>query len=133
MLHAMLDTNVCIRVIRDKPEKSRERFEAETGKLAISTIVLHELHGGIHRSYAAERHLEELEAFLPNVTIVDFDNGAAVHSAEIKADLLRRGCIIGPNDLLIAGHACSLGLKLITGNLREFGRVDGLRCEDWLA
>jgi tRNA(fMet)-specific endonuclease VapC len=132
MLHAMLDTNVCIRVIRDKPQTLRARFNAETGTLAISTIVFHELYEGVLRSYAQERHRAELEEFLPHVKVVDFDSEAAHHAAEVKADLLKRGCIIGPNDLLIAGHARSLGLKLITSNLKEFTRVDGLLCEDWL-
>lgn len=128
----MLDTNSCIRVIRDKPQNSRRRFIEETGKLAISSVVLHELHTGVLRSYAQERHRAELDEFLPHVKVLDFDAVAAFHAAVIKADLLNRKCIIGPNDLLIAGHARSLGLKLITGNLREFSRVEGLRCEDWL-
>ncbi|MEQ1689579.1 MAG: PIN domain-containing protein [Sphingopyxis sp.] len=132
MFHAMLDTNVCIRVIRDKPQASRARFIAETGNLAISTVVLHELHEGVLRSYASERHGIELDEFLLNVKVLDFDRDAAIHAAEIKADLLKRRCVIGPNDLLIAGHARSLGLRLITGNLGEFNRVAGLHCEDWL-
>ena len=130
-LEAMLDTNLCIRVIRDKPAGGRERFIAAKGRLAISSIVFHELHVGVLRSYAPERHREELDAFLPGVVVLDFDQTAALHAAEIKADLTRRGQIIGPNDLLIAGHARSLGLKLVTGNLGEFSRVEGLRCEDW--
>jgi tRNA(fMet)-specific endonuclease VapC len=130
---AMLDTNFCIRVMRDKPAGSRQHFEGMSGKLAISTIVLHELNVGVMRSYAPERHMEELEAFLPGVAILEFDADAAFHAADIKAVLLLARKIIGPNDLLIAGHARSLGLKLITANLGEFTRVDGLRCEDWLA
>jgi tRNA(fMet)-specific endonuclease VapC len=133
MIHAMLDANVCIRVLRDKPAGGRARFRSETGHLALSSIVLHELYVGVLRSYAPEKHKAELEAFLPGILILDFDDQAAIHAAEIKAQLLNQGNIIGPNDLLIAGHARSLGLKLITGNLREFNRVDGLRCEDWLA
>jgi len=128
----MLDTNFCIRVIRDKPAGGRERFAAAGSGLAISSIVLHELLVGIERSYAPDRHREELEAFLPGVAVLDFDAEAALHGARIKADLLAKRQLIGPNDLLIAGHARSLGLKLITGNLREFSRVEGLRCEDWL-
>ena len=132
MFHAMLDTNTCICVIRDKPQNSRSRFVEQTGKLAISSIVLHELHTGVLRSYAPEKHKLELEEFLPHVKILDFDGAAAIHAAVVKADLLTRKCVIGPNDLLIAGHARSLGLKLITRNLKEFTRVEGLRCEDWL-
>ncbi|MBA4161887.1 MAG: VapC toxin family PIN domain ribonuclease [Novosphingobium sp.] len=128
----MLDTNLCIQIIRDKPAGARERFQAASGKLAISTVVLHELHVGVLRSYAPERHLEELQAFLPGVTVLDFDSEAALHAAEIKADLLNKRNVIGPNDLLIAGHARSLGAPLITCNLKEFTRIEGLRCEDWL-
>lgn len=128
----MLDTNVCIRVIRVKPQHSRARFNAEARALAISTIVLHELHEGVLRSYASERHLVEMKEFLRHVQVLDFDSTAAFHAAVVKADLLERKCVIGPNDLLIAGHARSLGLKLITGNLKEFTRVEGLHCEDWL-
>lgn len=132
-VEAMLDSNACIRVIRDKPIGSRPQFEAAAGKLAISSIVYHELHVGVLRSYAPERHRVELEAFLAGMIMLDFDEAAALHAAQIKADLLNRGNVIGPNDLLIAGHARSLNVKLITGNLQEFNRIDGLRCEDWQA
>lgn len=73
-----------------------------------------------------------LDQMLSLLTVVDFDEAASAHAAEIKADLTVRGKLIGPNDLLIAGHARSLGLALVTSNLREFTRVDGLTCEDWL-
>ena len=132
MLHMMLDTNVCIRVLRDKPQAARERFRAEAGSLAISTVVLCELHYGAAKSQRPDFHREELEAFASRLIVLPFDEDAAQHGGRIKADLQRRGQAIGPNDLLIAGHARSLGLKLITGNLKEFTRVDGLRCEDWL-
>jgi tRNA(fMet)-specific endonuclease VapC len=129
----MMDTDTCIRVLRDRLKAVGERFRAEAGKLSISTIVLHELHHGAIKSDRPELHLEKLEDFCSRLVVCDFDDKAAVHAADIKLDLGRKGTLIGPNDLLIAGHARSLGLKLITGNLREFTRVDGLRCEDWLA
>lgn len=75
---------------------------------------------------------EAVETFVGPLELKMFDSNAASHAADIRADLTRRGGIIGSNDLLIAGHARSLGLKLITGNLGEFRRVEGLRCEDWL-
>jgi tRNA(fMet)-specific endonuclease VapC len=132
MLHAMLDTNVCIRVLRDKPKAARERFKSEAGSLGISTVVLYELHYGAAKSQRPDFHREELAAFASRLIVLPFDDLAADHAGGIKADLHRRGQVIGPNDLLIAGHARSLGLKLITGNLKEFTRVEGLRCEDWL-
>jgi tRNA(fMet)-specific endonuclease VapC len=132
MFHSMLDTNVCIRVLRDKPKEARERFRSEAGSLAISTVVLYELHYGVAKSLRPDFHREELEAFASGLIVLPFDDLAADHAGGIKAVLERQGNLIGPNDLLIAGHARSLGLKLITGNLKEFTRVEGLRCEDWL-
>jgi tRNA(fMet)-specific endonuclease VapC len=132
MLLAMLDTDTCIRVLRDRPKHTGERFRAAADKVSISTIVLHELFHGAAKSARPRFNREKLEDFCSRLSVVDFDDAAADHAAEIKLDLQRKGNLIGPNDLLIAGHARSLGLKLITGNLREFSRVDGLRCEDWL-
>ncbi len=128
----MLDANLCIRVMRDRPAQFRARFKSEAETLAISTIVLHELQFGAERSARPEFERERVQAFASHLTVLDFDRAAARHAALIKADLAAKGNLIGPNDLLIAGHARSLGLKLITGNLKEFARVDGLRCEDWL-
>lgn len=128
----MLDANLCIRVLRDRPAKIRDQFEMEASTLAISTIVLHELFYGAERSDRSEYQRQRVAEFADNLTVLKFDWEAALHAAQIKAGLAAKGQLIGPNDLLIAGHARSLGLKLITGNLKEFTRVDGLRCEDWL-
>lgn len=128
----MLDSNICIRVLRERPPHLRERFDADSHRLSISTIVLHELHYGAERSARPEYQREQVAAFAAHLSVVDFDQDAAREAARIKADLAAIGQMIGPNDLLIAGHARSLGLRLITGNLREFSRVEGLRCEDWL-
>ena len=111
----------------------QERFMAEAPALAISTIVLHELQYGAERSERPDFQHQKVAQFANNLTVLAFDSEAALHAAHIKAALAARGNLIGPNDLLIAGHARSLGLKLITNNLREFTRVDGLRCEDWFA
>jgi tRNA(fMet)-specific endonuclease VapC len=132
-MKAMLDANVCIRVLRDRPVHIKERFKSEAHALGISTIVLHELYYGAERSERPDVQRANVDAFTAQLTIADFDPSAAEHAADIKANLAAQGNLIGPNDLLIAGHARSLGLKLITGNLKEFNRVDGLRCEDWLA
>ncbi len=128
----MLDSNLCIRVLRDRPAYIRHLFENTASSLAISTIVLHELHYGAERSERSEYQRQKVANFADNLTVLNFDAPAAQHAAQIKAILANQGNLIGPNDLLIAGHARSLGLKLITGNLIEFQRVDGLRCEDWL-
>lgn len=127
----MLDANLCIRVLRDRPAHISDRFKAEAPTLAISTVVLLELLYGAERSDRPEFQRQQVSGFADHLTVYDFDKPAARETALIKANLAARGQIIGPNDLLIAGHARSLGLKLITGNLREFSRVEGLRCEDW--
>ena len=132
MLTAMLDANLCIRVLRDRPGGLRERFKTEARNLAISTIVLHELYYGAERSDRPQLQRNKVGDFAAHISVLDFDSAAASQAAVIKANLAAIGQLIGPNDLLIAGHARSLGLKLITGNLNEFTRVEGLRCEDWL-
>jgi tRNA(fMet)-specific endonuclease VapC len=111
----------------------RERLKAEFETICISSIVRYELYVGIALTGGSEKKKRELDEFLSPIPCLSFDDNAAFHTADIRVDLTKKGNLIGPNDLLIAGHARSLGLKLITGNLREFSRVDGLRCEDWLA
>lgn len=133
MLRYLLDTNVCIRVLRDRPSEIRERFNLEADGLCISTVVLSELLHGAAKSARPEHHRQQIERFAARLDVLPFDEAAAHHAADIKAALERRGTPIGPYDLLIAGHARSRGLAVVTGNLAEFGRVDGLRCEDWLA
>jgi tRNA(fMet)-specific endonuclease VapC len=133
MLLSMLDTNLCVRALRDKPAYIRDRLVQETNTLCLSSIILYELYVGAERSARPDHQIQVVDEFAAKLTVLQFDEQASRHAANIRADLSKRGQIIGSNDLLIAGHARSLGLKLITGNLDEFTRVDGLRCEDWLA
>jgi tRNA(fMet)-specific endonuclease VapC len=133
MLRYMLDTNLCIRVLRDRPANIRARFNAEVNGLCISTIVLTELLHGAEKSARPNENRSEVERFAARLKIVHFDEAAAAHAANVRAMLERQGAAIGGYDLLIAGHARSLGLTVVTGNLREFSRVDGLLAEDWLA
>lgn len=133
MLRYLLDTNLCIRVLRDRPPAMRERFNLEADSLCISTIVLSELLHGAAKSARPAHNRTEVERLSARLDVLPFDASAADHAAEIRANLERRGQPIGGYDLLIAGHARSRGLTVVTGNLVEFQRVDGLRCEDWLA
>lgn len=133
MLRYLLDTNLCIRVLRDRPREVRERFNLEADSLCISTVVLTELLYGAAKSSRPEHNRTEVERFAARLDVLAFDDPAADHAADIRASLERRGQPIGGYDLLIAGHARSRGLTVVTGNLAEFRRVDGLRCEDWLA
>lgn len=132
MLRFMLDTNLCIRLLRDRPQGLRPRFNAEADTLCLSDVVLYELLYGAERSARPAQVRQEVEQFAARLQVLPFDDDAASHTAEIRADLERRGCVIGPYDLMIAGHARSRGLVVVTGNLGEFQRVDGLRSEDWL-
>jgi tRNA(fMet)-specific endonuclease VapC len=128
----MLDTNLCIRVLRDRPSSLRERFNAEATAMSVSSIIVYELLVGAEKSTHPIEARLGVERFLARLEVLQFDEPAAAHAAEIRATLERRGTPIGPHDTLIAGHARSRGLMVITGNLGEFGRVDGLRYEDWL-
>lgn len=132
MLRYLLDTNLCIRVLRDRPPEARARFNAEAEALCISAIVLTELLHGAAKSARPLENRREVERFAARLAVLDFDAEAAAHAADIRAVLERSGQAIGGYDLLIAGHARSRGLTVVTGNLREFTRLEGLRCEDWL-
>lgn len=132
MLRYLLDTNLCIRVLRDRPQGLRPRFNSCAEELCISDVVLYELLYGAERSSNPVRTRREVEHFVARLAILPFDSEAAAHTADIRAALERNGRIIGPYDLMIAGHARSRGLIVVTGNLREFQRVEGLRTEDWL-
>ena len=133
MLRYMLDTNFCIRVLRDRPPGMRERFNAEAGSLCISTVVLTELLYGAAKSALPRHNRDQVEHFAARLEVLPFDQEAADHAADIRAPLEREGRMIGGDDVLIAGHARSRGVIVVTHNMREFTRVDGLRCEDWEA
>jgi len=133
MLRYALDTNLCIRVLRDRPPGLRGRFNAHAEALCTSDAVLYELLHGAERSGNAAGMRRAVEHFAGRLAVLPFDSAAAAHTAEIRANLEARGCVIGPYDLMIAGHAHSRGLVVVTGNLGEFARVRGLLCEDWQA
>lgn len=132
MLRYMLDTNICIFTIKNKPTVVREAFNRHHGQLAISTITLMELLYGAEKSAAPERNLAVIEGFAARLEVLDYDQHAASHTGQLRAELARAGTPIGPYDQMIAGHARALGLVLVSNNLREFERVPGLRVEDWL-
>ena len=133
MLRYLLDTNLCIRVLRDRPAGLRVRFNSEASGLCMSDVVLYELLFGAEKSTKPAENRTAVEHFAGRLSVLPFDSAAAAHAADIRANLERRGASIGAYDLMIAGHARSRGLIVVTGNLREFSRVEGLRSEDWLA
>ncbi|MFT8645826.1 type II toxin-antitoxin system tRNA(fMet)-specific endonuclease VapC [Gluconacetobacter sp.] len=132
MLRYLLETNFCIRVLRDRPKGLRERFNDNAEALCISDVVLYELLYGAEKSSEPVRVRRQVEQFAARLSVLPFDDEAAAHTADIRADLERRGCVIGPYDLMIAGHARSRGLVVVTSNSHEFMRVEGLRVEDWM-
>lgn len=100
--------------------------------MAISSITLAELLHGVEKSEFVERNLRKVEDFVSRLEVLDYTRGASAHYGDIRADLGRKGTIIGVNDLHIAGHARSEGLILVTNNLSEFERVEGLRTVNWI-
>jgi len=133
MLRCTLDTNVRIRVLRDRPPSARTRFNAKAGGLCNSAVTLAELLHGAATSDRPAKKRDEVERLAARLDVLPFDEDAAGHFGDIRADLERQGRVIGPYDLMIAGHARSRGLVVVTGNPGAFSRVAGLRCEDWLA
>ncbi|WP_130835891.1 type II toxin-antitoxin system tRNA(fMet)-specific endonuclease VapC [[Erwinia] mediterraneensis] len=131
MLKFMLDTNICIFTIKNKPEHVRTRFNLNTARMCISTVTLMELIYGAEKSQAPERNLAVVEGFLSRLDVLDYDALAAVHTGQIRAELARKGTPVGPYDQMIAGHARSRGLIVVTNNLHEFERIPGIRTEDW--
>jgi tRNA(fMet)-specific endonuclease VapC len=128
----MLDTNICIFTIKNKPAWVREAFNLHHGQLCISTITLMELIYGAEKSSAPEKNLAVVEGFAARLEVLSYGSNAAAHTGMIRAELARAGTPIGPYDQMIAGHARAEGLVVVTNNLKEFDRVAGLRVEDWV-
>lgn len=132
MLRYLLDTNICIDVIKRRPESLLERFNLEAPYLAISSITLAELMHGAEKSSAPQRTLAVVEDFCSRLEVLEYGRKAAQHYGQIRSALERRGTPIGVNALHIAAHARSEGLTLVSNNLREFERVEGLLFENWV-
>lgn len=131
MLRYMLDTCICIYVIKNKSHKIREAFRDHYGQLCISTVTLMELIKGVEKSENSQANLQVVEGFVARLEVLDFDSNAARHAGQIIAALELIGQKIGAYDNQIAGHARSRGLVVVTNNKREFQRVAGLQVEDW--
>ena len=131
-MELMLDTNICIYLIREHPPSVIERFSSHAvGDIGISVITLAELEYGVSKSSRPARNREALEQFISPLEVAPFDRRATAVYGKLRTTLEKKGQAIGSMDLLIAAQALSLEVQLITHNLREFGRVPGLRVEDW--
>jgi len=133
MLRWLLDTDICIYVLKNRPSALRERFNRSAAQLCISSVTLAELLYGAEKSARTEANLAEIERFAARLTVLPFDEKAAAHYGRIRTVLERVGRPIGPYDLMIAAHARAEGLTLVSNNQREFGRVEGLVTENWVA
>jgi tRNA(fMet)-specific endonuclease VapC len=132
MLHYMLDTNICIYVIKSRPAELREQFNRLTEQICISTITLAELFYGVEKSSRRAQNLQAVEEFVARLEALPFSAEAAAHYGQVRAELERAGQLAGPYDMLIGAHARSAGLIVVTNNLREFERIPGLRIENWV-
>jgi len=129
----LLDTNICIYLIKRRPAQVLERFRrCAVGDIGLSTVTLAELQYGVAKSLFPAQNQQALDAFTLPLEVVAFDAAAAVAYGPVRAALERQGTPIGALDLLIAAHALSLGVTLVTNNPREFSRVSGLRVENWV-
>ncbi len=130
----LLDTNICVYLIRKRPPEVLRRFdEYAVGDIGLSSITTAELHFGAQKSQRPEGNLRALEQFLLPLTVVPFGQDAAAAYGRVRAFLEGRGTPIGSLDTLIAAHALSLDLTLVTNNVREFERVPDLKVENWVA
>ena len=129
----LLDTNICIYIIKKKPIEVFEKFKRlEIGMLKISSITVSELYFGAYNSQNIKKNIEIVKNFLLPFDIVDFDEKAGIEYAKIKADLRKQGQIIGELDMQIAGIALSNNLILVTNNEKEFIRVSNLKLQNWI-
>ena len=129
----LLDTNICIYIIKQKPPLVLEKFRTlEPSEVGISSITVAELEYGVYKSQRQEQNRAALSQFLSPLTIVPFGQTATQTYGQIRAELERQGIVIGSMDMLIAAQAISLGLTLVTNNVRELSRIPGLVLENWL-
>ncbi len=131
ILKYMIDTNIAIYTLKNRPAKVRAAFKKHSGEMCLSTVSLGELIFGAEKSARVEHNLTVIEGFAARLKVESFNAQAAVHFGQLRAELAKSGKLIGPYDMMIAGHARAMGLILVTNNRREFDRVPGLRVENW--
>ena len=128
----LVDTSICVFLIRHRSEHIKQRFETFTvGELGISAITESELRHGAEKSANPRKNHHAIDRLMMTLPVLHFDSGAARHYGVIRAELERSGLIIGSMDLLIAAHARSANLTMVTQNVREFNRVPCLLVENW--
>jgi tRNA(fMet)-specific endonuclease VapC len=131
MLKYLLDTNIVIYTMKNRPQQVKRCFRKHQGEMCISAVTLGELVFGAEHSQQVERNLADIEALAARLEVLPLDSKAAYHFGQIRAALYTIGQPIGPYDMLIAGHARASGLILVTNNISEFQQVPGLLLENW--
>lgn len=132
-MHYMLDTNICIYLIKERPENVIKKFKTlKINEVCISSVTLGELAFGVEKSQRRKKNLEALGEFIIPLDIMPFDDEAAFCYGEIRASLESKGRPIGALDTMIAAHAKSLNATLVTNNEKEFKRVPKLKIENWV-
>ena len=132
MLKYMLDTNIVIYTIRNRPPEVRDAFNRHAEQMCISSVTWGELVYGAEHSSRPEENLAVVEGMAARLEVLPFGVHDAGHFGQIRAELKRQGNLIGPYDMMIAGHARARGLVLVTNNMHEFERVLGLRLDNWV-
>jgi tRNA(fMet)-specific endonuclease VapC len=128
----MLDTNICIYLIKQQPPKLLKHFKSHTvGDIGLSSITLAELRYGVSKSRYIEKNQQALDEFILSLEIADFDEKAAREYGAIRAELERTGTPIGSMDMLIGAHALALGAILVTNNIKEYKQIKNLKILDW--
>jgi tRNA(fMet)-specific endonuclease VapC len=132
-VNRLLDTNICIYLIKRKPISVWRRFQDfKPGEIVVSSITVAELQYGVYKSRDIPRNQQALNEFLLPLTLESFDSAATVHYGQLRASLEAAGMPIGAFDLLIAAHTLALGVTLVTNNVREFSRIPTLSTENWV-
>jgi tRNA(fMet)-specific endonuclease VapC len=127
----LLDTDTCIDVLRQRPGMIQRLRQFAPTDCAVSMVTVYELFCGLAKAQHPDEEREKVQRFVSAVMELPLDRAAAEHAANVRAELERQGTVIGPYDLLIAGQAMAGGLTLVTKNVREFQRVNGLKLESW--
>ena len=131
-MNYLIDTDISIYLINEKPPHVIERFKHHSiQEIGISSVTIYELTNGVLKSQRKKQNQNKLELFLTPFEFLDFSADDARVTGKIRADLEKKGQIIGPYDLMIAGQALNRDLTLVTNNTREFKRIVGLKVENW--
>lgn len=129
----MLDTNICIAIIKQKPNDILQKFNSyQLGDICISSVTLAELRYGVAKSQYQDKNRVALDQFILPLEVVDFDEPATLHYGMLRAMLEKQGTPISALDMMIAAHALSLNVSLVTNNTNEFECVSGLKVIDWI-